>query len=239
MKRTSLFIVCMVAIFFSACEKERITGEGPIVTEKRNPGNFSGIDSRISADVYYTPSASYGVEIQAQQNILNILETYTANGNLVIRFKNDVRVRSHDRITVNVSAPSLNNLRLSGSGNLTAAGSIASSDMDIDVSGSGSMTLQKLTTTGSIHATLSGSGSITVAEGSATELRTKISGSGNIDLRNVPVQKATTNTTGSGDTWVNVRESLDVTITGSGSVYYKGSPIINTHISGSGKVLHQ
>ncbi|MDQ3845761.1 MAG: DUF2807 domain-containing protein, partial [Bacteroidota bacterium] len=195
--------------------------------------------SRISADVHYTPSTVYGVEIQAQQNFLNILETYTANGNLVVRFKNDVRVRSHDRITVNVSAPSLNNLRLSGSGNLTAAAPITSSDMDIDVSGSGSMTLQKLTTAGAIHATLSGSGNITVSEGSATEVRSKISGSGNIDLRNVPAKKATTTTSGSGDTWVNVSESLDVTISGSGSVYYKGSPIINTRISGSGKVLHQ
>ncbi len=227
------FLGMGLAFLFASCEK--VVGEGPVVTENRTKGEFSGIDLRVSGNVYYTQSPEYKIEVSAQQNILDVLETYVSNNKLVIKYENDVRVRRHEDITVNISAPDLNSLRVSGSGNISTTGMLKPNSMDMDVSGSGNINVANITTN-YIEANISGSGNIKVQNGTAAEEKLKISGSGNLDLMNVAAKTATTTTSGSGDTKVKVSERLNVTISGSGSVYYIGQPAINTSISGSGKV---
>ena len=181
----------------------------------------------------------FKVEITAQQNILNIIETNLVNDELVIKFRNNVSVRSHENIVVNLSSPVVKALRISGSGNFIVPDSIHSDNMNLTLSGSGNMKLEKLEAA-SIDVNISGSGNITVSDGTTNTAKLRISGSGNIALIKVaPPPLVTTTTSGSGEMHVNASENLDVTISGSGSVFYTGNPIINTHISGSGKVLHQ
>lgn len=234
MKKVSIALFSALALFTASCEK--VVGEGPVVTETRSATNFSGLDLRMSGDVYFTRDAAYKVEVSAQQNILDKLETYVSNGKLVIKFENDTRVRSHESVKVKVSGPDLTNVRVSGSGNVTSTNAITPGSLDLDISGSGGITLADVTSA-YISTTISGSGDIKILNGTITEEKIKISGSGNTDLSNVSAAKATTTTSGSGDIWLQVSNDLDVTISGSGSVHYKGNPIIDTRISGSGKVV--
>ncbi len=235
MKQTTLALMGLLVsvIFLSSCEK--VEGEGPVRTEVRNVGSFSGIDLRISGTVNYTQDSTYKVEVMAQQNILDVLETYISANKLVIRYKNDIRVKRHEDIVINISAPAQNSIRLSGSGNLRAATPMMTLGMLLEVSGSGNIFLNQLNT-GDLEANISGSGNITVDNGTARDERLRISGSGNIDLLDVAATRATTNTSGSGETRLHVTNSLDATISGSGSVYYRGTPVISTRISGSGRV---
>jgi hypothetical protein len=235
MNKFSFLLLSVLALYLTSCEK--VTGDGPVVTQTRNVVNFSGIDLRVSGDVEFKQDPNYKVEVTAQQNILDVMETYVSNNRLVVKFKNDVRVTSHEPVHVVVSAPSFYSLKLSGSGSMVSTGSISPANMEIDISGSGNISIPELHT-GMVDVDISGSGSVAVASGTATEEALKISGSGSIDLSTIPVQKANTRTSGSGDTRLNVASNLDVTISGSGNVYYKGNPVINASISGSGKVKH-
>ncbi len=232
MKQLSLALVAMT-LMFTACKK--ITGEGPVVNETRQITGFSGVDLRSSADVYFTQAPQFKVEITAQQNILDVIETYVFNNRLVVKYKNNVNIKSHEPVMVVVHAPSLNFLRVSGSGNITATNISQSALMDMDISGSGSINITDLVT-GNIKANISGSGEMKINSGSANELDLKISGSGDIDFANVVANKAVTNTSGSGNIRLHATESLKVKISGSGDVYYKGNPLISTTISGSGQV---
>jgi hypothetical protein len=235
MKQLSVLLLATFTFIFTACEK--VNGDGPIVTETRSTSQFNGIDVRIDADVQVTQHPSYKVEINAQQNILDVIETYVSGNKLIIKYRNDVNVRNHRPITMVLSAPIINSLRLSGSGNMEATGALTPPDMDLEVTGSGNLRIQQLNT-GNIDAFVSGSGSIEVGSGTATDERLDISGSGSIDVANVAAQKATTFTSGSGNMRVNASQQLKVTISGSGNVYYRGNPTITTTISGSGKVVH-
>jgi hypothetical protein len=232
-KLVPLFILTGMMVMFASCEK--VVGEGPVVTETRNISDFSGVDLRVSGNIYFTQSPEYKVEVRAQQNILGVLETYVANNKLVIRFDNDVVVRRHENVTVNISAPDLSSIRVSGSGDIMTTGPLTPNSMEMDISGSGSITVNDLET-GYLDATISGSGDIKVINGSADEEKLRISGSGDMDLANVLAKYVTTTTSGSGDTRVHATDRLNVTISGSGSVYYRGQPSISTKISGSGKV---
>lgn len=229
----SLFLFLMIC--FSACEK--IEGDGPKVTEDRTQQNFTGIELRAAGNVYFQQLPTYKVEVTAQQNVLDVLETYVSNGRLVIKFENNVHVRTEDDIVFRISAPDINNIRVSGSGDVYAAAPVHGTDMEMDISGSGNITLHQLDAR-SLDADISGSGDIKIDHGVINDERLKVSGSGNIDLAGIVARNVNTTTTGSGDIRVHVTDKLDVKISGSGSVYYHGNPVINASVSGSGRVKH-
>lgn len=233
---SALLLVSILVIFCTSCEK--VIGEGPTITENRSNTNFSSVASSVSADVYYEQSPDFKVEITAQQNILDVIETHVVNDELVIKFKNNVRIKRHENIAVKISSPVTHGLRISGSGNLIVNGSITTTDMVLGLSGSGNINVHTLNST-SLQAAISGSGNITILNGSGTTEKLTISGSGNMDLINIEASAVNTKTSGSGEMRVNATKTLDVTISGSGSVIYRGNPLINTQISGSGRVIHQ
>jgi hypothetical protein len=234
MKNLSILFSTAILLFFTSCEK--VTGEGDLRTETRSLGSFNGIEGEISGNVYYTQGPEYKVELTAQQNILNVMETPILNNKLVIRFKNSVRVKDHELITVRVTAPSISSIGSSGSGNVTVSSPLTGNTLDFRLSGSGNMNLTTVTTS-HLEATISGSGNISIAGGSTNTEKLKISGSGNVDALNVLAKSVTTTTSGSGSIKLNASENLNVTISGSGSVFYKGNPIIASSIDGSGKII--
>jgi len=235
MKKISLAIIVMLSLFAFSCRK--VTGDGPVVNQTRVVPDFNGLDLRVGATVDYTQSPVSKVEVSAQQGILDVLQTYVSNNKLVVKYKDGIRVNSHEAIRVEISAPQVNSLRLSGSGNLYVNGPFTPGSLDLDISGSGDMNLAELNT-GYLDANISGSGNIRISQGSVTEEKLKISGSGNMNLENLTASRVTTNTSGSGTMRVTATQTLNVTISGSGNVYYKGSPQISAFISGSGKVNH-
>lgn len=233
MKKWNLLLFGLVILFLSACEK--VTGDGPIVTQDRPLTNFKGVDLRMNAQVIYKQAPDYKVEVKAQDNVQNVLVTEVVNGKLVIRVKNDVRLRRHEPITVTVQSPELTRLRVSGSGNITSPSLVNADDLEVDISGSGDIELVDLV--GSyLDAAISGSGNLKITSGVVPQQLLRISGSGDIDVADVLSRNVIATTSGSGNTRVNVSEELRVTISGSGNVFYKGQPSISVSTSGSGKV---
>jgi hypothetical protein len=234
--KKSIAAVFTATLFFLSCSKETLIGEGPVVTETRTAGNFTGISFSIPGEVHFKTDPVYKIEIQAQQNILNVLRTRVNGGVLEIDFPHDVRVRRHEDIVINLSGPTADFFRVSGSGDITVQGDIVTNKFYLEVSGSGNIQVQKAIVADKIDGRISGSGNITVSSGSAKNEELRISGSGNMNMADVPAEKAEKHISGSGDIRVNLSQSLTARISGSGSVYYRGNPSVSTNISGSGTV---
>jgi hypothetical protein len=223
----------MVGLGFASCRK--IKGEGPVITEYRSVSSFSRIRSGMSGNVYVRQDSIYKVEIQAQRNILNVLNTTVSGGELKIDFDYNKHIGNYDRIDVYISCPNIESLSLSGSGNIAMTNKCSSSSIDLSISGSGNIRFPEMNTN-RLNAKISGSGDIDVLGGWATTLSTQTTGSGDIDVVGLIADYADVRVSGSGDTKVNASEQLDVNISGSGDVYYRGNPKLHTSISGSGKV---
>jgi len=236
MKNLPVVVVLAAVLFiFPSCEK--VVGEGPLVTQIRTVGNFTGISSEMGGKVNFTIAPDYKVEITAQQNILDVLNTNVVNGVLHIDFKNNVRVKEHEDLLINITAPYADYFRLSGSGNMNVQGDVAANNLKVTLSGSGDIAVQNAVIGDKIDTDISGSGNISIANGSAVNEDVDISGSGKVEMAGVAAQNAVTHTSGSGDVKLALSTNLDAHISGSGSVYYHGNPIISTHISGSGRVI--
>ena len=220
---------------FSSCKK--VEGEGPVETESRSVNNFSGIAASIGCDVYFKQAPEFKVELSAQRNMLNLIETYRSGNDLILKFRNGVNVGHHTDIRVNISAPSLENLQLNGSGNVHVTGDFVANQFNAALNGSGNLLIDNLRINDLLTSGVNGSGNISVLAGTVDTENVKISGSGNVDLSAVKATTSIAQISGSGTTKLNVAKNLDVTVSGSGNVFYYGNPVINTHISGTGKVV--
>ena len=235
-KKSIIMLAAAASLFmFSACRK--ITGEGPVVSEIRGITGFSGVSTGIAGRVNYTIAPEYKVELIAQRNILDVLETSVIGGHLLIKVKNGINIRNDEDIVANISAPAAGYLHVSGPGTLKVNGAIVSNSLDLGISGSGDIFTGNINITGKIDANISGSGNIYVKNGIAGEETLRISGSGKIKMDSVDAKKASITISGSGSMYLNISQILEATISGSGSVFYQGNAQVNTHISGSGKVI--
>src|SRR5947209_19784138 len=94
--------------------------EGFITTTDRTVVPFTAIDRSVPADIYYYTGTEYKVQIQAQQNITDLIESNVSGSTLQLRFnRNNVNIKSGG-VRINVTSPGVNNISISGSGNLYA-----------------------------------------------------------------------------------------------------------------------
>ena len=231
---TILIILALPGL--NSCEK--IKGKGDVVSEIRNITGFNGLSLALSGTIFFTSDSVYYVEVQAQQNILDVLQIYVEGpaANLVIRFKPVVHVGNHEPIRIFIAAPDIRQMYISGSGAINVVNPMEEPYLETTISGSGTISIIELDAT-EFRATISGSGNIETSTGKVNYQHLLISGSGNINQVGVESDTTYATISGSGDISVWVNELLDVTISGSGNVMYKGQPVINSHISGSGSII--
>ena len=212
--------------------KKAITGEGDVVKRTLEVDNFDGIVLGFHGDVYLTQGSSQKVEVEAQANIIENINTEVKNG--VWHVNNKRNVRNTKKVKVYVTMTDLSKAAISGSGNLVMTNTFRNLD-DVKLSISGSGDLEASIEAGDVSSHISGSGRILV-KGSAKSNDMHISGSGDINARDLEVETCEIHISGSGDCSVFVNQSIDAHVSGSGDIDYKGSPNIKSRISGSGDI---
>lgn len=223
-----------IIIFMGGCT--RVNGDGPVVSEKRMVNSFSGIHYALQGNLHIKASAENHIEIRAQQNIINVIETFVTNNTLFIRLRNNTGLRSYEPIDIYLNCQDPNTIQLSGSGNIWVSEPISTQKLTLESSGSGHIQVDYIHT-GNLVTNISGSGIIEVVSGNTSIEKIMLSGSGHALLSGILADSAFTKTSGSGDITLWANKYMDCEISGSGIVRYKGSPEINKRISGSGDVF--
>jgi hypothetical protein len=209
--------------------------KGQTTKESRNVSAFSGVALAFSGNIYITQGNQQSVEIEADKKTLEIIRSEVNGNTLVLKTENG-HWRDLGKITVYITMPEVDNLSISGSGDIICENAITTNEIDLNVSGSGSLKMEKLSVH-EISAVITGSGDILLKGSSMDpgELDATITGSGSFKAEELPVGEATVTITGSGSATINVSKELETRITGSGSVLYKGNPMVNANATGSGR----
>ncbi len=210
---------------------ESVQGSGNIITQEREVAEFSEVRLKGSGKVFLTPGETQSLEIKTDDNIMPLIETEVSGRKLTISHGNN-RLRP-TFFEVYITIQKLEEVGISGSGEIVGNDRFVTDSLYIDISGSGDMDLE--VETGLLENKISGSGSLQLS-GKAEEYNISVSGSGKIDAFGVDAEHVSVRVSGSGNCRISVSESLDARISGSGDVYYRGQPRINANISGSGSL---
>jgi hypothetical protein len=230
------YVMAFLLLSLSACHDDDmwgIRGEGPVVSENRNLNDFHQIDFGIDGEVILKQGPEQKIEIEAQENILDVLETRVRRDKLEIDFGNK-QVRRYKDVKIYITLPMITYLKVSGSGKITGDTDFDIADLSLRISGSGSIDFGALGAN-KIDSEISGSGNLYL-NGDCVKHDSDISGSGKISAYDLASLETSIRISGSGNAEVAVADRLKANVSGSGRVRYKGNPTVDVSISGSGKV---
>ena len=253
---STLMAVTLMLVSATVCA-ERITPSKNYVTKKVNVGSFNAISTSSSVDVIYTQSSGgQNVEIYAPDNLVDYIDVRVEGGVLEVGFKsprNNFSINGKHKKEVRVSAPAVNSLKASSSGDIiiknglktsgkvtvkaSSSGDVTGSTISCDdfaatANSSGDVILEKVSCTnfsadasssGDVSADASSSGDVILA-GICENASYRASSSGDVKAKGMKAVNVTASASSSGDVECYVTGSLTAKASSSGEVAYKGNP---------------
>ena len=190
-----------------------ITGSGTVKTESRQVSGFSRIYLKAVGDVTVRQTGRESLKIEAEDNILPLLETKVVKGALELGMQEGYNLRKHKPIRFTVEVRTLEGISLTGAGNISVE-NIKSAKLTAALTGSGNIRLR----------------------GQAEELTVSLTGAGNYEGSGFSTRRAKVTVSGTGDAHVSASEELDAQVSGVGSITYAGSPKVRKSVTGVGSV---
>lgn len=235
--RNIFLLGALLLLILSSCNwigGERVRGNGNLVTQERNVGNFQGIRSHGFFDIYLTNGPVPSVKVDAEENIQQHIITQVDGNVLKIETEDGIWLRPRRDVRIYISSPSFSEVKVFGSGNIISEGRISSSNkMEVAINGSGDIRVEL--NAPEVKADISGSGNINL-QGNVKKFDAQINGSGDIKAMELVTEETHIGINGSGNAEVYANAKMDIDVRGSGDVRYKGPAHVTSDIKGSGSV---
>lgn len=240
MKRSILLISTMVAVLalvtmacgFSISLPDTVEGNGNLIDETREIGRFDAIELNGLGEIIVELGEEESLRVEAEENLLPHLETYTSGSRLVIEVEEDINIQPTEPVRFYITAVSLEGVDVSGLGDVQLP-EVEADRFAVSISGLGDIEFAGLNAEYFI-VDLSGLGDLTIQDGEVFSQEIHISGGGSYTAGSVESSEVEVDVSGVGSATVRVSDTLKVSISGSGNVNYYGSPDVETDISGVG-----
>lgn len=216
--------------------REKIKGNGNDTTKNISTGNYDGVRVTGFFDVDLVAGDEGKITVKAEENLVQYLEIKLDGNMLKIGVEKGIYlVPSHGHeIRITVPFESLNEVSLSGSGDVRTKNPIKASDFKTTLSGSGDIRLDL--NAKQVTSEVTGSGDMTL-KGKADTIKCEVTGSGDMNALALESNNAYAKVTGSGDCKVNSSDFLEARVVGSGDIHYFGDPKKkDTKVTGSGDI---
>lgn len=246
MNKKLLIPLTLAALLFLASVACSITINTPLINTTRGSGNVISQDRQVSdfhrvslsgiGDLTITQGDTESLKIEAEDNLMPLIESDVRGGTLYLGFKDQPRqnVLPTKSIKYTLALKTLDSLEVSGVGNAQIS-QLKSGNFDITTSGIGKVNIDSLTAD-QLHVDTSGVGGVTISNGTVPTQDIHISGTGNYQAGSLKSQKVTADISGAGSATVWASDSLSVHISGAGNVSYYGKPTISQDLSGAGRL---
>lgn len=176
-----------------------VKGSGNVAMERRDLGGFKAIEVGGVFHVEVTAQKEFGVEIEADDNLLRHIKTEVRGGKLSIEM--DKKVSTKHTMTIRITAPDID---------------------DLEVSGAASVTVNDLKNTG-INVGSSGASKIRIT-GETAKLIVDVSGATRVEADGLRAENAIVDASGASHVNVHVTGQLRADASGASKIVYSGSP---------------
>ena len=249
MKRNILIIAAaIISMTLNACTinldgesfgGKTIKGNGNIVTQNYNVTTFDEISISLPAKVNFTVSDAYTCTVRVDENLMEYLDIKVKDHDLILK-KQEKHKNTSLRATefvIDITAPSLENINLAGSGTLNVLSPLEGEEMEVNVAGSGDVFLNQTVTVQEIELNVAGSGDLVCKTLFADKMDANVAGSGDLKVVGGTVREAEAGVAGSGDIVLTCDiENLEANIAGSGDIKARVSGKLKYGIIGSGDI---
>lgn len=236
--KCSAMLASLVIIIFASCSfigGKRVNGNGNVISQDRNAGDFSRVDVGGAIDVYIKQAPSRSVRVETDENLQELVEVFERGGRLHISPRNNYNLNpSNNSIKVYVTAPEFRLLDVSGASSIQSEEKITSNEtLDIGISGASKVKI--ITNAPRINAQLSGASNLSIG-GETRDFDVRGSGASDISGFDLKAENTTVDLSGACSAEVFASVNLDVHASGASGVKYMGSAAVKQNTSGASHV---
>ena len=181
--------------------------------EQRTVPAFQAVSFSSSGTVDIVVGKAQALSIEASPELLSRVTTEVRDGTLYVGRKNDEGWHNDGSLTVHIALPRLDGVKVSGSGAIKIDG-LNGGSTAVGISGSGNLSAKG--TLDKLSLDISGSGRADLPDLAIKDAMVKISGSGNVKINAKGTLEA--NVSGSGDVRYFGNPRISSRVSGSGSI---------------------
>jgi len=228
------FLIAIISVTSVSCNWTigLVRGSGDIETEERDVSDFHEVHLSGTGDLIITQGEKESLVIEADDNVIPLIETEVSMEILTIGFKRGYNFVPTSDIKFYLTVKELDEILLSGAGSVIC-GDFDAGELEIGISGAGDIDFRLNADV--VRVNSSGAGDINLS-GTVDRQEINLSGAGKYDAGDLESRECDITVSGAGSATVNVSQELDINISGVGSVNYKGSPDIQQKITGLGRI---
>lgn len=238
MKRTTLLFITLLAIGSTSCVigswDNHITGNGNVLEETRDISGFTGVHVSSGIDVLLSEGDTYSVVVEADENLLDVIETELKGGMLVVGTDN-VSIRKAKSKKVHVTLPNLKALKISSAGDLDGQTTFHCDDLRVDVSSAGDLLLEVKAER--INLDISSSGDVRLS-GEAKEFDASLSSAGDLHAFDLVAETVDVSVSSAGDARVHATREISMRASSAGDIHYMGgAEVVHSNKSSAGSII--
>lgn len=172
-------------------------GSGNVATETRDIKDFKAIDVSGIFNVEVVAQKGFGVQVEADDNLLEYIKTEVNGG--VLEISTTQKIKATDGIKIRVSVPDIEKIEVSGVAKVSVK-ELKNSELKVDTSGASKIELA----------------------GETDKLLIEVSGASKIEAENLKAKSATIDSSGASKISVFATESVRVDASGASKITYAG-----------------
>jgi len=222
---------------YASCSFTGIKGNGNVVKVEKNIKPFTELELDGVFDVILTQGETEKLEIEADENLIDLVTIKNVGNKLIVGFKKGTNLRKSTKFNVYITLKDITSLTMEGVGDIKNMGRLNLKTLEINKTGVGDLNLNISSSILDINS--SGVGDVNLT-GSSSHLIIDNSGVGDVIADTFKADDVKLDNNGVGDAKVFASEKINITNSGVGDVEFYGSPK-EKHINkgGVGKVYQR
>jgi hypothetical protein len=212
-----------------------VRGSGNVVEETRTVSDISGVELATLGTLHIEVGNSEALRIEAEDNLMEHLETEVRSGRLRIGTQQGVNLRPTEPVNYYLTVLGLEEIGIFSSGDIQAP-DLDADRFSITISSSGNLEMGTLNA-GTLEVDIKSSGNLDIAGGQVGKQNISILSSGNYMAENLESAEADVQLNSSGSATIWVSDHLRANLNSSGDVRYRGDPTVDATTNSSGNVV--
>lgn len=229
--------ILAIIFFLSGCViniQDSITGNGNVVKQKRDVGEFTGIRTGSGIGVFLTQGDVQSVEVEADENLQNWIKT-EVNGT-VLQIYTDKNIRLARTKKVYITCKNLDRIDISSAGDVTGVTPFKTKDIGIEMSSAGDLHIELEADTVGISISSAGNAYL---KGKTGLLKADLSSAGDLNAFDLEAKIGEIHVSSAGKAKVFVTEEASFNSSSAGSIDYKGEPRVKEIQTSSAGSVHK
>ncbi len=221
MKKAAILLTAIfVSIISGSCIfTGSVEGNGKVVDEARDLGDFDKISVTRGMNVYIIQGTNQKIVVSADENLLDVIETKVSDGTLKVSCNRGIRKAAANKVLVTI--PDIDLIKATAGSNIFAEDTLNLKKLEIKSTAGSNVKLLLNTEELTVSAV---AGSNIFLNGTSESFNAKANSGSNLKAGDLRTSNCDLKASSGANIWINVQKELSAKVSSGANVFYSGNP---------------